>query len=203
MTAIIKKTGNRNTVSTIGILISLFILFIIFTGCITNTPFTNSTHPFPPTMTTNQSPEQASSFNYSDIRLFSPDPIKTNVSYIAKIALNDEHAKELLMHGGIIDDRAGRFHSCPKGAVQCYYPTLVIRYGVIPFYIEVDEDTGKIAHVDAQVADYPDRYSKTLGLYRTRNSTDNTVSVYNDTTLIMTYNDSSFVYLKELGEGNP
>ncbi len=80
MTAIIKKTGNRNTVSTIGILISLFILFIIFTGCITNTPFTNSTHPFPPTMTTNQSPEQASSFNYSDIRLFSPDPIKTNVS---------------------------------------------------------------------------------------------------------------------------
>jgi len=34
MTEIIKKTGNRITVSTVGILISLFILFIIFTGCI-------------------------------------------------------------------------------------------------------------------------------------------------------------------------
>jgi hypothetical protein len=34
MTEIIKKTGNRITVSPVGILISLFILFIIFTGCI-------------------------------------------------------------------------------------------------------------------------------------------------------------------------
>ena len=178
-----------------------FLLIILFTsGCITNTPVANSTHPFTATITTNPSPEQESGINYSEVRLFLTDPIKTNVSYIAKIALNDEHAKELLKHGGIIDERAGSFRSCPQGAVQCFYPTLVIRYGVIPFYIEVDEDTGKVAHVDAQVADYPDRYSKTLGLYRARNNTDNTVNVFNDTTLIMTYNDTSFVYLKDLKE---
>jgi hypothetical protein len=34
MTEILKKTGNRITISPVGILISLFILFIIFNGCI-------------------------------------------------------------------------------------------------------------------------------------------------------------------------
>jgi hypothetical protein len=62
----------------------------------------------------------------------------------------------------------------------------------------VDEDTGTVSRVFADIAAYPEPYTKTLRLYR--NSTDNTVSVYNDTLLIMTYNDTAFVYLRDLKE---
>jgi hypothetical protein len=153
--------------------------------------------------TTTPQKDLSEAINYSDIRLFAPDPVKTNTSYIAKIALNDEHAKQLLAHGGIIDDTAGRLHSCPKGSSDCYHPAVVIRYGVVPFTIEVDEDTGKIFRVFAGVPDYPNPYTATPGLYRIQNTTDNTVSVYNNTTLIMIYNATSFMYLREPGNGTP
>jgi len=177
---------------------------ILFTaGCLTSSPVGNTSPTIAPQTPTSTPDDLGTTINYSDIRLFAPDPVKTNTSYIAKIALNDEHAKQLLAHGGIIDATAGRLHSCPKGSSDCYHPAVVIRYGAVPFTIEVDEDTGKIFRVFAGVPDYPNPYTATPGLYRIQNTTDNTVSVYNNTTLIMIYNATSFVYLKEPGNGTP
>lgn len=180
----------------------IFLTIILFTaGCLTSSPVVN----IPPTIATqiptNPQKDLGEAINYSAIRIFSPDPVKTNTSYIAKIALNGEHAKQLLAYGGIIDDTAGRLHSCPKGSSDCYHPAVVIRYGAVPFTIEVDEETGKIFQVFAGVPDYPNPYAATPGLYRIQNTTDNTVSVYNNATLIMIYNATSFVYLKEPGNG--
>jgi len=145
-----------------------------------------------------QSPEEEFGLTYSEVPLFLVDPIETNISYIARIALQDKHAKELLRHGGIIDPSAGLMHSCPKLATRCYWPTLAIRYGKIPFSIEVDEVAGNIVRADATVPDQPNPDK-----WRIRNKSTGVVSVYINTTLIMTYNASSFIYLKDLGGINP
>ena len=73
----------------------------------------------------------------------------------------------------------------------------------MPFTIEVDKETGKIFRVFAGVPDYPDPYAATPGLYRIQNTMADTVSVYNNTTLVMIDNATSFVYLKEPGNKTP
>ena len=108
--------------------------------------------------------------NYSAVPIFSPSPIKTNASYVARIALEDNRVRELLRHGGRINATAGMINpGCPPTMAQpCYLPALIITYGPVTFAFEVDEQTGTVSHAYPYLADYPNQYvsNNTPNYYR-------------------------------------
>ena len=68
------------------------------------------------------------------------------------------------------------------------------KYGPVTFAFEVDEQTGTVSHAYPYLADYPNQYvsNNTPNYYRVRS--DDTISIYNGTTLVLAYNSTTFIY---------
>lgn len=178
------------------ILIFCIIAGLFIAGCISGTGSTHAPEGSPMGTEKTFAADNGTGVNYSAVPIFSPSPIKTNASYVARIALEDNRVRELLRHGGRINATAGMINpGCPPTMAQpCYLPALIITYGPVTFAFEVDEQTGTVSHAYPYLADYPNQYvsNNTPNYYRVRS--DDTISIYNGTTLVLAYNSTTFIY---------
>lgn len=142
--------------------------------------------------------QQCPDINVSEIPVATPELIQTNGSYIAGIALGDERAQALIRHGGKPESIAVLFHSCPRNDPYCNRnPSLVIRYGEIRFAVTVDEAGGTVLGGSALVPSTPDPNKPLPTCYKTHDSSTEIDTVYLGDTPIMTYNETSLLYLNE------
>lgn len=142
--------------------------------------------------------EEQYGIDLSTIPVDTPELITTNGSSIAAIALQDKRAQELIRRGGIPEKIAVIFHSCPRDDPYCDRdPKLFIRYRDILFAFIVDEEAGEVRGGGAQVPNSPDQNKPSPTYYKIRDVSNRTDSVYLGDTLMMKYNDTSFLFFNE------
>jgi len=171
---------------------------LLVPGCLTmNNP--GSPAHLSPQVTTEMIPlsQNNLSINYSDVYVASGTNLTTNGSYVARIALADPRAEQLLSYGGKIEGIDSLTTPC-RESYDCFvHPDLVIKYGNFEYRLKVDEDRGKVIR------------GYTFGMNNTRDLTDtgtdyyqvlmgDNYSIYNGSTLYMKYNNSSILYLKPI-----
>ncbi|MDK2989316.1 MAG: hypothetical protein PWR16_845 [Methanoculleus sp.] len=172
------------------LIILLLFVSVCIAGCFTNGAADPAA---PPGGTQETLTERCPDINVSGIPVATPELIRTNGSYIAGIALDDERARALVRHGGKPESVAVLFHSCPRKDPYCNQnPSLVIRYGEIRFAVTVDETAGTVLGGSALVPNTPSRT-----YYKTRDLSTGTDTVYLGDAPIMTYNETSLLYLNE------
>ncbi len=177
----------------------LLALMLLIPGCLTMSK-TGSPTQFSPQVTTETIPhsEDSLSFNYSDVYVASGTNLTTNGSYVARIALADPRAQQLLKYGGKIEGIDSLMTPCRPEFYDCsVYPDVVIKYGNFEYRLKVNEERGKVIrgytfgmnNTRDLTATGPDYYQVQSG--------DN-YSIYNGSTLYMIYNDSSILYVKPI-----
>ncbi|KLK88755.1 hypothetical protein SZ63_07180 [Methanoculleus sediminis] len=167
----------------------LLIVSVCIAGCCTY----ETADPAPPGGPQGTPAQRCPEIDVSEIPVATPEVIRTNGSYIAGIALGDERARALVRHGGKPESVAVLFHSCPRNDPYCNRnPSLVIRYGEIRFAVTVDETAGTVLVGSALVPNTPSRT-----YYKTRDLSTGTDTVYLGDAPIMTYNETSLLYLNE------
>lgn len=148
---------NYNILKKIFFLLLFTLFLVIFSACCIDTDTKTAVQPsqlINNTTQCNLSDEWISGVNVSTVSYLGSESIRTNASFVTRIALCDKNVKEMLSHGSDIKGVLDFMPSRPKGWNKSSGPTLWVDYRGIDVYFYVNETGQYVERYEIVVPGY-------------------------------------------------